>query len=98
MNVQTQQFQREEKTKFPKIFLNINSSGLQLLLLPVAEMDTTTEEDEVADIREQIFHNTVREHIVSGGRSINKFQFGERKKMFKLLQLQRSERSLLSSR
>ncbi|XP_038117521.1 protein Lilipod [Culex quinquefasciatus] len=27
-------------------------------------MDTTTEEDEVADIREQIFHNTVREHII----------------------------------
>lgn len=45
-----------------KIFLNPNLSAAASLLLPVAEMD---EEEEVADIREQIFHNTVREHIVS---------------------------------
>lgn len=51
-----------------KIFLNTNLSEAASLLLAVAEMD---EEEEVADIREQIFHNTVREHIVSGGSFFN---------------------------
>lgn len=53
---------QKKKQQPVKIFLNPNLSAASLLLA-VAEMD---EEEEVADIREQIFHNTVREHIVSG--------------------------------
>lgn len=42
-------------------------SNLSILL----KMDLVDdEEDEVTDIREQIFHNTVREHIVSFIREI----------------------------